>query len=118
LRDEEEISMLILELMVEWWIYRVEGWNQMALNIKNEEAHRLARELAQLKGVSMVEAVTNSLKKDVERERAVRDPGNTKKGLAAWLMEISRETAPLMNDGRTSKQVMDELYDDETGLPK
>ena len=39
-------------------------------------------------------------------------------GLAAWLMEISRETAPLMNDGRTSKQLIDELYDDETGLPK
>jgi len=43
---------------------------------------------------------------------------NPKAGLAAWLMEISRETAPLMNDGRTSKELMDELYDEETGLPK
>jgi hypothetical protein len=43
---------------------------------------------------------------------------NPKKGLAAWLEEISRETAPLMNDGRTSKELMDELYDEETGLPK
>jgi hypothetical protein len=43
---------------------------------------------------------------------------NAKKGLAAWLMEIGRETAPLMNDGRTSKELMDELYDEETGLPK
>jgi hypothetical protein len=33
-------------------------------------------------------------------------------------MEIGRETAPLMNDGRTSKEVMDALYDDKTGLPK
>jgi hypothetical protein len=33
-------------------------------------------------------------------------------------MEIARETAPLMKDGRTSKEPMDELYDDETGLPK
>jgi hypothetical protein len=33
-------------------------------------------------------------------------------------MEISRETAPLMIDGRTAKELMDELYDDETGLPK
>lgn len=40
------------------------------------------------------------------------------KGLAAWLMEIGRETAPRMKDGRTSKELMDELYDDETGLPK
>ncbi len=53
------------------------------------------------------------------------DPGETvsgdispKKGLAAWLEEISRETAPLMNDGRTSKEWMDELYDEDTGLPK
>ena len=41
-----------------------------------------------------------------------------KRGLAAWLMNIARETGPLMNDGRTSKELMDELYDDETGLPK
>jgi len=33
-------------------------------------------------------------------------------------MDIARETAPLMNDGRTSKELMDELYDQETGLPK
>jgi hypothetical protein len=33
-------------------------------------------------------------------------------------MEISRETSAMMNDGRTSKELMDELYDDETGLPK
>jgi hypothetical protein len=46
------------------------------------------------------------------------DGANPKKGLAAWLEEISRETGPMMNDGRTSKELMDELYDDETGLPK
>jgi len=44
--------------------------------------------------------------------------GTGKKGLAARLMQIGRKTAPLMNDGRTSKELMDELYDDETGLPK
>jgi hypothetical protein len=32
-------------------------------------------------------------------------------------MQLSRETGPLMNDGRTSKELMDELYDPETGLP-
>jgi hypothetical protein len=41
-----------------------------------------------------------------------------RKGLAARLMEIARETAPLMNDGRTFKEIMDDLYDEETGLPK
>jgi hypothetical protein len=43
---------------------------------------------------------------------------NPKEGLADWLNRISRETAAIMNDGRTSKEIMDELYDDETGLPK
>jgi hypothetical protein len=63
-------------------------------------------------------------------ETAGKDPEGTKqdtrrlvsvacrKGLAARLMEIARETAPLMNDGRTSEQMMDDLYDEETGLPK
>ena len=41
-----------------------------------------------------------------------------RKGIAARLMEIARETAPLMNDGRTSRQLIDDLYDEETGLPK
>jgi hypothetical protein len=44
--------------------------------------------------------------------------GTSKKGLAARLMEIARETAPQINDGRTLKEIMDEPYDDETGLPK
>jgi hypothetical protein len=32
-------------------------------------------------------------------------------------MEIARETGPLMRDGRTTKELFDELYD-EAGLPK
>jgi len=51
-------------------------------------------------------------------EEPLSDENSSKKGLAARLMEIGRETAPLMNDGRTSKELMDELYDAETGLPK
>jgi len=54
---------------------------------------------------------------DVNPESAATG-GAGKSGLAAWLMEISKETSALMNDGRTSKELMDELYDDETGLPK
>jgi hypothetical protein len=52
------------------------------------------------------------------RAQTESDEVNPKKGLAAWLMNIARETAPLMEDGRTSKQMMDELFDEETGLPK
>jgi hypothetical protein len=35
-----------------------------------------------------------------------------------WLERITAKTAAIVNDGRTSKVLMDELYDDETGLPK
>jgi hypothetical protein len=89
----------------------------MSLNIKNETTNQMIRELATLQGVSLVAAVTGAVKEKLEREK-VEHKQNGKKGLAAWLVELSRETAPLMNDGRTSKELMDELYDDETGLPK
>lgn len=90
----------------------------MALSIKNEEAHRIVRELAARRGISLVAAVTEAARETLERDKALEDDKSGKKGFAAWLMEIGRETAPLMNDGRTSKEVMDALYDDETGLPK
>jgi len=82
----------------------------MALSIKDEETDQLARELARRNGETVTTAVKVAL---MERQKP-----NPKAGLAAWLMEISRETAPLMNDGRTTKELFDELYDDETGLPK
>jgi antitoxin VapB len=85
----------------------------MALNIKNEETHRLAKELARRNGETVTMAVTIAL-----RERMERQKPNPKAGLATWLDELTKRTAPLMDDDRTSKELMDELYDDETGLPK
>jgi antitoxin VapB len=84
----------------------------VSLNIKNEETHRLARELARRNGETVTMAVTIAL-----RERLERQQPNPKAGLAKWLDEVTRETAAIMNDGRTSKELMDELYDPETGLP-
>jgi antitoxin VapB len=83
-----------------------------SLNIKNEDACRLAHELAQQNGETVTQAVTIALKERLERQKPRR-----KAGLAKWLNEVTRETAALMNDGRTSKEIMDELYDPETGLP-
>jgi antitoxin VapB len=90
----------------------------MALSIKNEETDRVVRELAARRGISLVDAVTVAARETLERDKAQSEHGNGKQGLAARLMEIARETAPLMNDGRTTKELFDELYDDETGLPK
>lgn len=84
----------------------------MSLNIKNEETHRLARELAQLTGESVTMAVTVSLKERLERKKP-----NPKAGLADWLDELSKRTAPMLKDLPPSDKIGDMLFDKETGLP-
>jgi antitoxin VapB len=86
----------------------------MALNIKNEETEQLARKLAQRNGESLTTAVTVALKERLERQE--QPPDRT--GRLERIRRIVERTAPLMDDGRTTKQLFDELYDDETGLPK
>ncbi len=44
----------------------------MSLNIKSTEAHRLARELAQLRGVSLTHVVTEALREKLDREKLRR----------------------------------------------
>jgi hypothetical protein len=89
----------------------------MSLNIKNSKTNQLIRELAALKGVSLVAAVTDAVEEKLQKEKADRKRTG-KEGLAEWLEKLSRETAPLMNDGRSTKELFDELYDEKTGLPK
>jgi antitoxin VapB len=84
-----------------------------SLNIKSPEVYQLARELADRTGETLTAAVENALRERLERQRA-----NPKAGLKKWLNEISQETAAIMNDGRSSKELMDDLYDPETGLPR
>ena len=86
----------------------------MSLNIKNEEAHRLARELAQRNGETVTMAVTIALRERLERQ----EQSPKRAGRFERIMKIVERTAPRMNDGRTSKELFDELYDEETGLPK
>jgi len=90
----------------------------MALSIKNEEAERVVRELADRRGLSLVTAITQAAQETLDRDRAQSEGQIARRGLAARLMEIASETGPLMSDGRTTKELFDELYDDETGLPK
>jgi antitoxin VapB len=86
----------------------------MSLNIKNPEPEELARELARRTGESLTMAITKALRERLERlEKAKRAEGRME-----WLERIIAETAPLMNDGRSSKELFDELYDEKTGLPK
>jgi antitoxin VapB len=85
----------------------------MSLNIKNEETHRLARDLARLKSESVTLAVTIAI-----RERLAREQKSGKTGLAERLNALSRRTAPLMKNIPASDKIGDMLYDRETGLPK
>lgn len=83
----------------------------MALSIKNDEADRLARELAELTGESITEAILLSLRERLERKRAVRD----NRPLADRLMEIGQHCASLpVVDDRTPDEILG--YDDN-GLP-
>jgi hypothetical protein len=86
----------------------------MGINIKNPIAETRIRELATLRGVNLVTAVVVAVENELQREK---ESQRKKKLMADWLMDISRETGPMMNDGKTSKELMDELYDPETGLP-
>jgi antitoxin VapB len=64
----------------------------MALSIKNREVDALARALARLTGKPITEAVRDSLKRDVERAKAIA-PAKPKAGLAEELLEIGRQVA-------------------------
>lgn len=83
----------------------------MHLNIKNDEAHSLARDLAHLTGESMTAAVTEALRERLERVRHEQKPG-----LAERLRALGEECARHL---RASPRVIgvDDLYD-ERGLPK
>jgi antitoxin VapB len=84
----------------------------MALNIKDEETYRLAREVARRNGETVTMAVKVSLKERLERQKP-----NPKAGLADWLDELTKRTAPLMKNLPPSTEIGDLLYDKETGLP-
>ena len=83
------------------------------LNIKDPETVRLARALAEAKGSS----VTSAIKAALERETQAREAEIESK--IAAIMKISedfRRNMPEQWRGKTSKEIMDEIYD-EDGLP-
>jgi antitoxin VapB len=84
---------------------------QPSLNIKNAEAHELARTLAEETGESMTNAVTEALRERLER---VRSRNNGDATLRA-MREISARTAELLKGPPIDHA---ELLYDENGLPK
>jgi len=84
----------------------------MSLNIKNEEAHKLANQLAKLTGENMTEAVTTALRERLDRVRNRRGAG-----LAERLMRIGKDCAAHLKEPFRSAAHGDLLYD-ERGLPR
>ena len=87
----------------------------MSLNIKNEEVHAAVRELAQVLGMSQTSAVEVAVRAklaelDVERQRAERE--RRIRQAVADLQEA------FVDDGTDLWQVMEDLYDPRTGLPR
>ena len=84
----------------------------MSMNIKNKDAHKLARQLARITGESLTEAVTEAVR---ERLKRVEDKRAAK--LSDRLLEIGRDCSTRLQEPFRSADHGDLLYD-EKGLPK
>ncbi len=91
----------------------------MNLNIKNKETYELVKELAVLKGLSLTSAVTVAVRKEIEREKAMREQ-TTKQALtkrSEHLQAFAREYSKRVKNPIHSWDV-DALLYGEDGLPK
>lgn len=84
----------------------------MAMNIKNEETHRLVQELSELTGESLTAAVTEAVRERLERVRSEQGAG-----LAERLIRIGKECAANLPEPYRSVDHGGLLYD-EKGLPR
>ena len=81
----------------------------MGLNIKNPEAHELAKELSEITGESMATAVIQAVRERIARVK--------RRGLSDRLMAIAEECAERLKQSPGKMMEIDDLYDPETGLP-
>lgn len=84
----------------------------MALNIKNDETHRLVRQLAKITGESQTVAVTKAV-----RERLTRVRKEAGESLSDRMLAIGRDCAARLKPPFDKIDHADLLYD-EKGLPK
>ncbi len=84
----------------------------MSLNIKNREAYQLAKELSEITGESLTQAVTVSVRERLNRTRRQRGEGT-----AARLLAIGVDCAAHLKEPFRSIDHGTLLYD-EKGLPR
>lgn len=85
-----------------------------ALNIKNEEAYKLVKELADLRGESMTTVVIEAVRKQLEHERK---PQINEARMQYWL-DFGQRIRETSDPAWLERDPFEELYDDELGLPK
>jgi antitoxin VapB len=99
------------------------------LNIKDAEATRLARELAELTGESQTEAVRTALRERLEREKterektereshAVYSAERKRRDVENTLAEIKKIQEEIRRTGLIENMLTDDDLYDEHGLPK
>lgn len=81
----------------------------MSLNIKHPEAHRLAKELARRRAVSVTQAVTDALREALDQEPMSHDRFEKAQALVREIREALPPEARAFN--------VADLYD-EQGLPR
>jgi len=84
-----------------------------ALNIKNEEAVRLVKELAELEGESMTTVVIEAVREKLDRKRK---PVINEARMRYWL-DFGQRVRETADPEWLARDPTDDLYD-EFGLPK
>lgn len=84
----------------------------MALNIKNERAQKLVRELAELTGESVTGAIAEAVRERLDRVRAEHGTG-----LADRLLRIGKDCAAHLKEPYRTVDHGELLYN-EKGLPR
>jgi antitoxin VapB len=82
------------------------------LNIKSDDAYRLASRLSELTGESLTSVVTKALQAELERQERQHDV----QARVDRVMAIAKEIRAHMREPASSDTNW--MYDDETGLPK
>jgi antitoxin VapB len=84
----------------------------MGISIKNPEAERLIRQLAELTGEGQTEAVMHAVREKIDRVQSERSQR------FARMRAIADRMAPLFRPPYDDIDIDELLYDEKTGLPK
>jgi antitoxin VapB len=78
----------------------------MALNIKNQETEKLARELARRRGQGITEVLTDILRREVERERRKLRPDDIEARMRRIDEIVKRHQRRPLRDDRPADEII------------